>query len=87
MSKKGLTLQFLVIVLLLAMAAPALADGGVQVTLTANKSELTVGDPVQLTLAVTHPADGGVQVTLTAGDSSGRLPGHHPQVGANVGCF
>ena len=62
MSKKGLALQFLVIVLLLAMAAPALADGGVQVTLTADKSELTVGDPVQLTLEVTHPA--GYQVII-----------------------
>jgi hypothetical protein len=47
---------------LAAFALPAQAADGVQVTLTANQSELTVGDPVELTLEVKHLA--GYQVII-----------------------
>ncbi|GAB4445990.1 MAG: hypothetical protein Kow0031_28580 [Anaerolineae bacterium] len=47
---------------LLIMALPANAAGGVTATLTPDRTELTVGDPVNLTLEVTHPA--GQQVLL-----------------------
>lgn len=50
------------ILLLLLVAAPAWADGEVQVALTPETNELTVGDPVQLALEVTHPA--GYQVII-----------------------
>lgn len=43
-------------------ALPAQAAGGVQASLTASRSELAVGDPVELTLQVTHPA--GTQVII-----------------------
>lgn len=56
MNKRLLLGSFFVIALLLVMAVPIQAAEGVQVTLTADKSELAVGDPVQLTLEVTHPA-------------------------------
>ena len=48
--------------LLLLLAVPVQADGGVQVTLTPDRSELTVGDPIHLTLEVTHPE--GTQVII-----------------------
>jgi hypothetical protein len=42
---------------LLLMALPVQADGGIETTLTANRDSITVGDPVELTLEVTHPAN------------------------------
>jgi len=63
MNKRRLLLPPLMMALVLAvMALPAWAVEGIQVTLTASQSELTVGDPVQLTLEVNHPA--GYQVIV-----------------------
>ncbi len=63
MNKKRLFFQFLtVIVILIALVVPVEAAENITVTLTPNQSELTVGDPVELTLAVTHPA--GYQVII-----------------------
>jgi len=62
MIKRTLTLSLLVLALLAFSAVPVLAAEGIQVTLTPDREELTVGDPVQLTLEVTHPA--GYQVIL-----------------------
>ena len=63
MNKRQLLLVSLMMVLVLAAATlPAWAADGIQVTLTANQSELTVGDPVELTLKVHHPA--GYQVII-----------------------
>jgi len=63
MNKRQLLLVSLVMALVLAVVAtPAWAAEGIQVTLTASQSELTVGDPVQLTLEVNHPA--GYQVIV-----------------------
>lgn len=44
------------------LAAPAHAEGGIRATLTPNRDSLTVGDPVELLLDVTHPA--GQQVLI-----------------------
>jgi len=55
-------LSLLLLTLLACSAAPVLAAGGIEVTLTPDREELTVGDLVQLTLEVTHPA--GYQVIL-----------------------
>jgi hypothetical protein len=54
----------MLIALLLLAVAPAAAqgDGPVTATLSAPDSQLTVGDPIQLTLTLTHPA--GYQVIL-----------------------
>lgn len=49
-------------IVLLMLALPVQAAGDVQVALTADRNELTVGDPVQLTLEVNHPA--GYQVIV-----------------------
>jgi len=57
-----LTLSLLFLALLAFSAAPVLAAEGIEVTLTPDREELTVGDPVQLTLEVTHPT--GYQVIL-----------------------
>lgn len=63
MNKKQPIFSSLVIAMVLAMIAfPAMAAEGIQVTLTASQSELTVGDPVELTLEVSHPA--GYQVII-----------------------
>jgi hypothetical protein len=62
MNNKSLTLPLLLLALLAFAAAPVWAAGGIEATLTADREELSVGDPVQLTLSVTHPA--GVQVIL-----------------------
>jgi len=63
MNMRQLLLSSLKIALVLAaFSLPAQAADGVQVTLTANRSELTVGDPVELTLEVKHPA--GYQVII-----------------------
>jgi hypothetical protein len=56
------TLSLLLLALLAFSALPVLAAEGIAVTLTPDKQELAVGDPVQLTLEVTHPA--GYQVIL-----------------------
>lgn len=59
---KRLHLLPLLIALLLLVVAPAAAqrDGPITATLSAPDAQFTVGDPIQLTLAVTHPA--GYQV-------------------------
>jgi hypothetical protein len=62
MSKRIVALSMLLLSLLAFSAVPVLAAEGIQVTLTADREELTVGDPVQLSLEVTHPA--GSQVIL-----------------------
>ena len=62
MSKRIRTLSLLVLALLASSTVPVLAVEGIQGTLTPDREELTVGDPVQLTLEVTHPA--GYQVIL-----------------------
>jgi hypothetical protein len=48
--------------LFVLLVAPVQAADGVDVSLTADRNELTVGEPVQLTLEVTHPA--GYQVVI-----------------------
>jgi hypothetical protein len=53
---------FSVMILLALMAVPVLAEDGVDVTWAVDRSEMTVGDPVHLTLEVTHPA--GYQVVI-----------------------
>ncbi|MGD9047734.1 MAG: hypothetical protein PVF77_06745, partial [Anaerolineae bacterium] len=57
-----LAFWLLIITILLFVAVQAQADELVRVTLTADREELTVGDPVRLTLEVTHPA--GHQVII-----------------------
>ena len=57
-----IALLLFVLVMTAAVVLPVRADEGVQVSLTADKAELTVGEPVRLTLAVTHPA--GYQVII-----------------------
>ena len=37
--------------------AQGVSSSAVQISFTANQSELTVGDPVTLTLDITHPSD------------------------------
>jgi hypothetical protein len=54
--RKLVLLAFLLIVVTVLLALPAQAAEGVKATLTASQTELTVGDPVQLTLTVTRPA-------------------------------
>jgi uncharacterized membrane protein (DUF2068 family) len=63
MNKRSIVLPLSVLVLLALFVVPvAAAAGDVQVTLTADRNELAVGDPVRLTLEVTHPA--GTQVIV-----------------------
>lgn len=57
-----LLLAFLLVVAMALLALPAQAAEGIKATLTPSQTELKVGDPVQLTLAVTHPA--GSQVII-----------------------
>lgn len=59
---RRLAFWFLLFTLTLLVASRAWADDGVQATLTADRDELTVGDPVQLLLEVNHPA--GYQVII-----------------------
>jgi hypothetical protein len=59
---RRLAFWFLIITVLLFVALRAQADEVVQVTFTADREELTVGDPVRLSLEVTHPA--GYQVMI-----------------------
>lgn len=56
------TRTLLLLALLVLVAVPVQAVDGVQVTLTPDREELTVGDRVRLTLEVTHPA--GYQVIV-----------------------
>jgi hypothetical protein len=60
--RKFVLLAFLLIVVTALLALPVQAAEGIKATLTASQTELTVGDPVQLTLTVTHPA--GSQVII-----------------------
>ena len=64
MTNKKLLLTALLVtaILLLGRVLPAMADDGVQVSLTPSTQELTVGDPVALALEVHHPA--GHQVII-----------------------
>ena len=63
MNKKQVIFGSLMVAVMLAMIAfPVKAAEGIEVTLTASQSELTVGDPVELTLKVDHPA--GYQVII-----------------------
>ena len=65
MLKTSLQALMLIALLLLALApAAAQGDGPVTATLSAPDGPLTVGDPIALTLALTHPA--GYQVILPA---------------------
>jgi hypothetical protein len=65
MLKRSLQALLLITLLLLAVGpAHAQGDGPVTATLSAPDGQLTVGDPIQLTLALTHPA--GYQVILPA---------------------
>jgi hypothetical protein len=67
---KGMTLMkfgriallLFVLVMTAVFVLPIRADEGVQISLIADKSELTVGEPVRLRLEVTHPA--GYQVII-----------------------
>jgi len=59
---KRLTFWFFLMALLLVIGMRAQADELVQVTLTADREEMAVGDPVLLTLEVNHPA--GYQVII-----------------------
>lgn len=62
MDGRKLRLSILVAALLVLIVVPVQAVDGVQVTLTPDRTELTVGEPVQLSLEVTHPA--GYQVII-----------------------
>lgn len=62
MKAKRLTLPTVLLALVVLIAAPVHAVAGVQVTLTPDRNELTVGDPFQLILEVTHPV--GHQVII-----------------------
>jgi hypothetical protein len=63
MNKRRLLLQSMMIALILAVVAiPVKAAENVQVTLTTSQGEVTVGDPIELTLEVNHPA--GYQVII-----------------------
>ena len=65
MHKRLTLIPLLTALLLLAVGqAGAQADGPVTATLSALQAELTIGDSIRLTLAVTHPA--GYQVILPA---------------------
>ena len=58
MNNKHFFIQVVVVVsVLVLMVTPVSAAGGITATLTPNQTQLVVGDPVELTLAVTHPAD------------------------------
>lgn len=59
---RRLAFWFLLVTLALLVATQARADEGVQVTMTPDRGEMAIGDPVQLTLEATHPA--GYQVII-----------------------
>ncbi|MEA3336523.1 MAG: hypothetical protein U9R25_11475 [Chloroflexota bacterium] len=58
MNKKLFFIPLLVILLVLAVTGPAMAQTGdsIDVELNVPSGQLTVGDPIELTLEVTHPA-------------------------------
>jgi hypothetical protein len=62
MNKTRWMIPLSMLALFVLLVAPAQAADGVDVSLTADRNELTVGEPVQLTLEVTHPA--GYQVVI-----------------------
>ena len=84
MNKRQFLLASLMTALvLIPMTLPARAADGIQVILTANRSELTVGDPVELTLEeMTPPVALTVVPTLAEDDSA--LKDIRPQVGMKV---
>ena len=60
--------SLLLMIMFATLVLPLQADGGVQVSLTPSREQLAVGDPVELTLEVTHPA--GYQVIIPKLDQS-----------------
>ncbi len=62
MNKRRWMVPLFTLALFVLLVAPAQAAGGVEVSLTADRNQFTVGEPVQLTLEVTHPA--GYQVVI-----------------------
>ena len=62
MNRKRLAIAFFAIALLVLIAGRSWADGGILSSLTPDRAELTVGDPVRLTLEVSHPA--GYQIII-----------------------
>jgi hypothetical protein len=69
MNKKLLLVAMLAIALLLgAKVVPALAEGEIETSLAADRQELAVGDPLQLTLSVKHPS--GHQVIIPSLDQA-----------------
>lgn len=62
MKRKWTVGVFSAMVVLALMAVPVLAEDGVAVAWTVERSDMSVGDPVQLTLVVTHPS--GYQVVI-----------------------
>jgi hypothetical protein len=81
MHKRLYIIPLLTALLLLAVGqASAIEDGPVTATLSAPQDELTVGDSIRLTLAVTHPA--GYQVILPFEDPVAPAPAGSPGFGA-----
>ena len=68
---RRMVVWFLLIAALFAVVTHARADEPVEATLTADRAELTVGDPVQLTLEVTHPD--GYQIIIRLHVVNGQL--------------
>ena len=68
MKRKQALIFIITIVTLLATALPAGAADPVSATLTADKQDMTVGDPVALTLEVNHPA--GTHVIIPPPDKN-----------------
>jgi hypothetical protein len=62
MNRRQLAIAFFAIALLILLAGRTWADGEVQGSLIPDRAELTVGDPVRLTLEVSHPA--GFQIII-----------------------
>ncbi len=73
MNRKQLAIAFFAIALLMLLAVRSWADGGVQGSLTPDRAELTVGDPVRLTLEVNHPA--GYQIIIPKLEQAWGRPG------------
>ena len=57
MNRNRLMFAIFLLGVLLLITLPVQEDGGIQTTLTANQETITVGDPVELTLKVTHPTN------------------------------
>ncbi len=56
MNQKRFITPILALITLLVLALPTFAAGPVEANLMVENQDLTVGDPIQMTLAVTHPA-------------------------------